>query len=204
MCQYTFLRGKKAGQKCTKRLYEGKKFCYKHSKTLVAKANVNGTTTNDIACDEVFGEPAIVPQPVAPRARSSVWTITINSNSALDTMATSTKKKFKKLIEYIFDQRRVYDFITDKNSPDDSRKNIISTDIDYTYERGPTNGFLHSHILLRIKHNGFLQLCINDIRALALKIFGKAVHIHAPVTYDAVEAYRAYIHKNEQRNVVDL
>ena len=119
-------------------------------------------------------------------------------------MSTEEKKKFLDFVQFTFDKDRIFDFISDRASPDDSRKNIRDVVVEYAFETGEEKGLLHAHILVSVKHQGFLTLRVNDIRALARKIFGHNLYISAPVTSDSTSSWLAYINKKKKMNTVVL
>lgn len=193
-CEYVYPRGKRAGKRCEVVPRQGTR-CNRHRETGKPK-NIN------VKDDPVFAEPAAAEPASVVKSRSSIWSMTINSNQVFEKMSVEEKTKFKKFIEYITLKNNFFNFITDKSSPDDSTKNIRSFETDYEFEAGTVTGCLHAHILIRVTHNGYLVLRLNDIRALAFKIFKRNLHIHAPVSSDQTSAWSAYLAKT--RNKVKL
>lgn len=126
--------------------------------------------------------------------RSSVFNFTINSNSSYSKMTNEDKLRFKNFIDYVFDEDRVLDFIYDRESPDNPRKNIKRVAIDYYFENSGKN-LLHVHGLVRIKHHGFLRTKLTELRAFARKVFGKNVHIDLKGETDFNTSWENYIKK---------
>lgn len=202
ICDHVYIKGLKKGTQCTDfGRYNGK--CCKHKpkeeptgmkyKTAKVRAAEN---TEKLRDDEIFNEDVrdAVPEETAPQ-KSSVWTFTINSNTDYDKMTKSEKLKFKRFMKYVFDEESIFDFITDLQSPEDSRQNIDAAGVDYYFENSSKN-LLHAHGILRIKHRGHLRLELNKIRALAREIFGKNIHIDAPVGSDYIGSWENYMKKN--------
>jgi hypothetical protein len=195
-CSYVFNRGKNKGGQCAIKPRQGSR-CWKHPEREKA-------VPADLSTDEVFGEPEPVATAPTAKLRSSVWTWTVVSNTKFEGMSTAEKMKFKNWIEYVFSQDNITDFITDQNSPDDSRKNINKIEIDFAFERAPTTDFLHAHGFLHVLHSGFMRFRVNDLRAFALKIFKKNFHIHMPCGYDALQGWKNYCQKNQSGNKVEI
>lgn len=194
VCEYVYTRGKRAGRQCDVCPKSGN-LCNEHKDRKVKKvANLEN--------DEVFGQSVKAPREKAPK--SSVWTITCVLNTPFDKLGEKDKKNFKNFIEFTFDKSRILDYISDQASPDDSARNIVEIECDHAFELAPNTGLVHSHALLSVKHHGFIRLRLNDIRAVAHKIFNKNLYINAPVSNDYQSAYRAYMMKNQGPNKVSL
>jgi hypothetical protein len=150
--------------------------------------------TNLLLNDPIFNN-GVKRQKKRAGERNSNWNFTINSNSNYGKMTDQDKKLFKNFMNFVFDEDRILDYITDKESPSNSRKNIDKVKIDFYYENS-ANNLLHAHGILRIKHHGFIRLRLNDIRQLARKIFGKNIHIDAPVNSDTNTSWENYMKKS--------
>lgn len=189
-CKHIIEKGPKKNSICGKKPRDGGDRCYRH-KAKPEKEKVN------LADDPVFKDEKVVAK--VPKTRSSNWAFTINSNQPFEKMTSDEKRNFKKFIEFIFTRENFVRYLHDQNSPDDSNKNIVEFTCDYEFEAGDVKRMLHAHALIRILHSGFYNLRLNDIRALAFKIFKKNVHIYAPNIRDPTAAWGEYLAKTRNR-----
>jgi hypothetical protein len=107
------------------------------------------------------------------------------------------KTKFKEFAQYLFDQDRLLDFISDRTSPENNVANIERYSSEYQFEIAPKTGFLHLHALVEIQHTGFLRFNVNQLRAYAKNLFGRNLYIHAPISANENVLWRNYIKKSE-------
>ena len=129
------------------------------------------------------------------KPRSSVCAVTINLNKPYDGLSADEKARFKQFADYLFDKRNIVKYLTDQTNPSDPKKNIDNLQLDYNFEVGRLHGLLHLHGLIRIQHHGFYRLRLNDIREVARRMFGHAIHLNAPVSGDPIAAWQAYMKK---------
>lgn len=214
-CDYVYVKGLKRGQKCTEfGRYNGK--CCKHKPKYRAPANEEDVedavrsrkqraaeNTDKLRDDEIFNDDVREPIPSGPATKSSVWAVTINSNTDYDKMSDTDKKKFKKLVDFIFDENGILDFLTDMTSPDNPTNNIDELHYDHYFENSSKN-LLHAHGIIRLRHHGHFKLEVNKIRALAKTMFGKNIHIDAPVSSDFVGSWESYMKKSGIHGRIDL
>lgn len=217
-CDYVFVKGLKRGQRCTDfGRYNGR--CCKHKpKPAPASGGSNdlgdivkqkrarekaAENTQKLREDDIFNDDVREPIAPGPAPKSSVWNITINSNTDYDKMSDGDKKKFKRLIDYIFDENGIFDYLTDMNSPEDPTKNIDDMHTDYYFENSSKN-LLHCHGIIRLHHHGHYKLEVNKIRALAKAQLGKNVHLDAPVTSDYVGSWEQYMRKLGVHGKIEL
>lgn len=219
-CDYMFIKGMKKGQRCTDfGKYQGR--CCKHKRKASPEPKESSNiedivkskkspkqkaveNTNKLRDDEIFNDNVRESANLdGPDPKSSVWNITINSNTDYDKMPAADRKKFKRFIDYIFDENGIFDFLTDMNSPDDPTANIENMHSDYYFENSSKN-LLHCHGILRLKHHGHYKLEVNKIRSLAKQMFGKNIHLDAPVTSDYVGSWENYMSKMGVRGKLDF
>lgn len=202
-CNYRFVKGAKAGVQCDQPgRYNGK--CCRHKTKIPGSHAVNvssmveekkANNTEKLKEDEIFNDMVQEKQPDEPKHKSSVWRFTINSNTDYDKMTKDDKLRFRRFMEYVFDENGIFDFLADLNSINDSRANVDEMNIEYYFENSSKN-LLHAHGILRIKHHGCFRLKLNEIRNLARTVFGKNIHIDAPVSSDYDTAWEEYIKKH--------
>lgn len=209
ICDYVFVKGLKKGQMCPDiGRYNGR--CCKHKRKEAkveggqdlkdlaekktksrAKAKAN---TDKLRDDEIFNENVREDKAEEPKERSSIWNFTVNTNTDYDKMTADDKRKFKKFMSMVFDPDNIFDFITDLEALDDSKQNVDNVEIDYYFENSSKN-LLHAHGVIKIMHHGFLKLKLNEIRSMAKIVFGKAIHLDAPVSSNHQEVWQNYIAK---------
>ncbi len=192
-CNYVIGRGKRKGEMCGKRGHGKGGACTEHRKALE-----EGPKKRDIAADNVFGsnKPEVAAEP-APKVKSSVWLVTINSQKDLSNMSTEQKIIFKDFAEWIFDKDRfVSYYLNDLTSPNDPAKNIKDLSIAYQFEVGGQQGRLHLHAIVNLKHTGHFKFKANELRSFAKSSLGYNVHLDAPVRSDDVAAMSEYVAKS--------
>eukprot|EP01127_Copromyxa_protea_P013360 TRINITY_DN358_c1_g1_i7.p1 TRINITY_DN358_c1_g1~~TRINITY_DN358_c1_g1_i7.p1 ORF type:complete len:205 (+),score=33.76 TRINITY_DN358_c1_g1_i7:61-615(+) len=164
------MRGKSAGVTCRNQANHGD-YCAKHKKKPKAA----------LATDEVFGtektEKTEKPQPKV-KQNHSVWMYTLNSQQAFSGMTKEQKTEFKELVKFIFDEENITEYLTDRKSPDDPSKNIVSLKSEYFFEVGDEQGRLHVHGILKITHTGNYQVNQAAVRQLAEKVLGYKPHFN--------------------------
>lgn len=193
-CEHEFSRGKQAGEKCKNKANFGG-FCSRHKKT---------DERPDMSHDEVFGDsPAPKKEKSPPKIKHSVFKWTINSNQDIRTMSAENKRKFKVLIEMVFEPERVARYLVDKTN-EDSAENIKELESSFYFEAGDKFGRLHAHGYLKIAHTGFYHFKTAEFRNLAEKTFGSKMHVNVIGASDAEASWRQYIAKKSASSVVEL
>ncbi len=198
-CSFVINRGAKKGSQCSKRTRG--QYCYKHS-TSVAARGVDKAA--GVANDPIFQGPAAQKADVAApeKLKSSVYAITLNSNKPYDSMSDSDKQRFKQFVDWVCDENGgLYDYISDSTS-DDPRENIKEVICEHYFESGSKLGLVHAHVYLSLVHTGHMRILLDDLRALAKKVFGEKIFIGVIASSNPDVAYRTYIRKNTGR--VDL
>lgn len=216
-CPYVYCRGELKGKQCDLIPRNGL-YCFKHSRS--AQAVVIGAKVDNpidvpnrpdkIAHDEKIDnhiseldkDPAFGggstkktrTKKTRQDIKSTVITLTLNSNQTLAAMSDDYKAKFKKLNEMIYNDP--LQFITDKNG--DVKQVIQDIKTEYHYEPSAA-GLIHSHGIIQIKHNGFLSWHPNMIRKVARELLGKNVYLESGIMTDPVEAWKKYISKNTSK-----
>lgn len=192
-CKHVFKTGARKGQMCGKRGKHVDGTCSDH---FGAKKKPRETS---LVNDEVFGTPGAVAAPKAPKTKSSVWLITLNSQKDINVMSNDQKRMFKDFAEWVFDKDRFAQFyLKDMNSPADPTKNIKSLDIKYQFEVGNEQGRLHIHALVNLKHTGMYRFEANKLRTFAKTALGYGVYLDSPVRSDEVSAMDEYVNKSHQ------
>ena len=97
-------KGKNKGP-CTTIPREGN-YCHKHKKYAVEKED----KSVQIEGDPIF-ETKAQSEPKKPKMRLSVFNYTVNLNKVYEKLSDEEKAKFKKFIEYVFDQKRFFNFV---------------------------------------------------------------------------------------------
>ena len=191
-CAYVFGRGNRRGKRCE--VHTKHKWCTDHKTTAQAKG---GTKAAALQADPILGSGAGGNAPTTPpeKLNSSVYAITINRNKTLNQLSDGEKRKFREFIEYVCDQEQgLYDYVHDSTT-DDPRENIREVICEHFFEAGSLNGLVHAHIYLSIVHTGHIRLLVEDIRALARRVFGESIWVQVSATSDPAVAYRNYIRK---------
>jgi hypothetical protein len=205
-CQYKFWRGDNKGQQCPRMTKSSR--CYKHKDCHDSLTTQNNDKVEKMQKDEVFGDDAAALQQhdtQLPRSKgkvkSSVYLITINSNKTLESLNKNEKKQFKDYVDFIFAEQNLKDNYIIDNHGDDINDIIESIDIEHHFEISPVTNRLHCHAYINIQHHGHISFKINDIRALAAKIFKDKIYINLSVSSDPTIAIKNYTRKMNENKV---
>ena len=194
-CKYIFRVGKNVDTQCT-RVPRNGDYCYKHNK---CKTKDAGAT---IAHDEVFGG-TIGAQVARANLKSSVYAITIVSNTVFDNMPLEAKQKYKSFIDFLFQRDNCINYLSDYTA-DNPADNIHEIKIEYFHEVAPATRYLHTHALIDLVHTGYYKYRIDELRAICEKIFGKKFHINIIAGSDPGIHWKNYIRKQQSGNSVNL
>jgi hypothetical protein len=189
-CAYHYYKGAKKGTRCT--THTRGQYCHRHA-GCAAATGVDKSAA--VANDPVFQ--AAAPSPKSEeKLSSSVYAITINSNTAHDKMSEDDKVKFKHFVDYFCDQGQgMFDFLEDSTA-DDPHENIKEIVCEHFYESGSKLGLVHAHVYLSIVHTGHYRILLDDLRALGKQVFGQRIFIGVMASSDPNTAWRNYLRKN--------
>jgi len=197
-CSHIFWRGKERGQQCS-RMTKGQK-CHKHKGCQDDSVAANEKVAK-LQSDEVFGsnnEDQAIPK---GKLKSSIYLITINSNKTLESMSSAEKKQFKDFVEFVFSQDNLKDNYIVDNHGLDVNGIIESFELESHFEVSPKTNRIHCHIYINIQHRGHISFRIDDIRALAAKIFPDKIYISFSVSSDPTIAMKNYTRKMSGQSV---
>lgn len=197
-CSFVINRGAKKGTQCSTTT-KGQ-YCYKHKDSVAARGVDKAA---GVANDPIFHKPAeVAKEEPTVKLKSSVFAITINSNKAYETMSEADKLKFKQFVDWVCDENGgLYDYIHDSTS-DDPRENIKELVCEHYFESGTKLGKVHAHVYLSLVHTGHMRILLDDLRCLALKVFGERIFIGIIPSSSPEVAWRNYIRKGDGK--VDL
>lgn len=193
-CDYRYYRGKNRGQQCEIQTRAGR--CHKHRKCIETAASEAEKGTK-LQNDEVFGNSNVAPD-IQPKGKvkSSIYLVTVNTNKTLESLSASEKKQFKDFIGFIFDKQNLIDNYIIDNYGQAMADILESIEVEYHFEISPQNNRLHCHAYVAVEHYGHIRLNIDDMRALAKKIFPTNIYINATATSDKTVAMKNYTRKN--------
>jgi hypothetical protein len=192
-CQHKYIRGAQAGQEC-KSVSKTGDYCAKHKK--------KEPRDTDLSNDEVFATKS--PPAEKSKFKFSAFRFTLNSQQDYEKMSHDDKAKFKAFVEFVFSPERVANFLIDRNSPEDAKKNIVELKSEFYFEVGGTQGRLHTHGATWIKHTGYYHFDLVKVRKLAIEIFGKGIYLDVKATGDANAAWDQYIQKSQGASKVEV
>lgn len=184
MCDHILKRGKNAGTPCGKKLWGEDGKCRKHSEFDEPVGGGLG--------DFIQQEPVEINE---DRIRKSVFGLTMNSNRTLDSMSEDDKQKIKRLMEYLFDQEKIYDLVIPREGARCFRENpelLVETNCGYRYEVGGKQSRLHVHAFVEIDHRTVVHINLTKLKALFREYFGQSWYIHCTVK-KAIDS-SAYVH----------
>ena len=194
-CDYILTIGKNKGNHCP---YNGihthndQVYCKKH----LDKFKRDETQTNTINNDPVFKD-NFEPTEEQVKTKKSIFNITINSNKNYYNMTDQEKLKFKKVIEYLFYQDNLKNYLKDMSNPTNPLENIINMRSDYKFEVGDKLSKLHVHGIIDITHNGFYQIKTQLMRTVLNRYLDSNVHLNIQAQKSASSsAWDRYINKN--------
>lgn len=200
-CKYIFRVGTNAGKQCTRVPRTGE-YCYRHINCR------HGTAAATIVNDEVFGtartaQPAGSAEVARTNLKSSVYAITIVSNTVFDEMTTADKQKYKKFIDFVFQRDNCIRYLTDYTA-DSPADNIVEMRIEYFHEIAAATRYLHTHALVDLVHTGYYKYRVDDLRAVCEKVFAKKFHINVVASADPGIHWKNYIRKQQSVNMATL
>ena len=135
------------------------------------------------------------------KLKYSRYLITVNPNRKTGTFPGGEKglRTRLALCARILRQDKLKPYVYLLKKEHSYEKNVVSVEVDADVEKGSARGFLHTHILLSIKHTTSLRLSYPVVRAAFAKILGlEKVHFDAKLIKggETIEQVRAYVHKN--------
>ena len=150
--------------------------------------------------DPIFNEGISknITKSAADKVKSSVYLLTINTNKALENLDDLYKTQFKTFVEFLLNKDNLIDNYIIENHGEDPRSIIESVQIEHHYEISPKTNRLHAHGYINIQHNGHIKLNLEDMRALAKKIFNENIYINCSVSSDPSIAMLNYTRKKNQ------
>lgn len=194
VCEHIGTRGANNGKACKNAANHGA-YCKKHQKREVP---------TNLAQDSVFGNGKAAPaEPPRDKLRFSVFKWTIVSQQDFGRMSDAEKRQFKNVIDFLFDPNNLPDYLHDRNN-EDSRVNIRDIKEQHYYEVGEKQHRLHVHGVAKLAHVGYYRLDEAKMRAVCLKLLGRAVHLSISASGDADAAWNQYILKMQNAKPVEL
>jgi hypothetical protein len=138
------------------------------------------------------------------KPRYSAFLITLNSQAVYTKLTPADKRKFKALIETIFDKDNIAAYLTDRTNPGDARAHLIDTRVTYEFEVGSKFSRLHMHGYLRVVHTGIYTVDVRKMRTVCERVLGKQIHLDVRGMADTDAAWTAYLKKNAGKQKVEL
>jgi hypothetical protein len=117
---------------------------------------------------------------------------------------TKQKRQFKYLVEFIFAEENIHQYLEDQTTPDDAQKNLAEVKSEWYFEVGDAQHRLHIHGMLKLKHTGNYRLSNEKIRGVTEKILGKKVHFNATGSADVEQVWLQYMQKQQAAEEVKL
>jgi hypothetical protein len=198
ICRHVGTRGNSAGVKCHNRANHGL-YCVRHKKK---------TVSTDLSRDEVFGSEKAAPAPATAgnerKQRFSTYRWTVNSQKDLSGMSAEQKQRFKRAIEFVFNEATFCKYMVDRTSPEDPCKNAGKMKIEYYFEVGEQQHRLHVHGVVDLAHYGNYQIQVDKVRAVLERILGYKVHFNCQGSANSEAAWKAYIQKKQEATEVQL
>lgn len=114
-------------------------------------------------------------------------------------MDDTENRKFKKVIEYLFDKNNIIKYIKDMSNPSDPTNNIVDLQTNFYFEVGGTFNRLHAHGYVDLSHTGLYQVQQGLVRGVLNQYLDSKVHfsISAQKTAARIQ-WEKYIKKNQQ------
>lgn len=202
-CQYIFKQGKKEGKQCTTNgnYKVGKKhYCCRHMNSINNMKKAKNISARGFDTKQVKAQ-----QKNEEKGTWSMFFITINSNKNIENMDDIDKNKFKRFINWLYDDAKILDMVTclkDKNK-DDCKDLINNYEIENYFEVSPKSGNkLHNHSIVRLKHNSMLQIDQELLRSMAKDILGTKMYINIKGSRDNHKIMQDYIKKGQMEQPI--
>ncbi len=137
-----------------------------------------------------------------PRLRHSNWFITINPNKVFETVdddARAFSRLLQEVLEDVFSEEGIREIVKFRKLPRTWEvPNIMGISADTQVERG-TQGRIHSHTLLRVRHRNSLSLDYNRLREKVEAQLGfDGVYMKVDLHRNASDTLESYINKFNQ------
>lgn len=115
------------------------------------------------------------------KTKHSVFYVTINSNEDMDNNKNK-QEWFKKAVEYIFKERilqyiKYHHFAADNHKKEDIKNHIKSLNVKLGYESGSKLHKYHTHAIVNITHDTYLQMDNKNLREFFTKLMGHGIHL---------------------------
>lgn len=193
VCKHIMIKGPRKGEMCQKKIKSGT-LCSSHKqKRKKPKAKAKANLLND----PIFNKNVIKEDPRTVE-RKSIFNITLNSNKKYDNMSKQDKIKFKKIVEYVFNNNNFTKYLVDKSTPDNNHNNLKNINVKYSFEVGGQQNRLHSHIQVDLSHTGFYQIKSMILREFINRAFNNKVHLNIQAQKISTNStsWSEYIKKN--------